>query len=234
MRFWRKAIVIAWKDILSEMRTREIVSSVLVFAILVIVIFNFAFGGRQQTINLVAPGILWVTFAFAGVLSLNRSFILEKEENCLEGLMACPVSREVIYVGKIVSREVIYVGKMLGSLLFLLLVEAIVLPIFALLFNVAVFSLQLVAVTFLTTLGFVAVGTLFSALAVNTKAREMVLPILFLPIVVPIIIAAVSASGLALSGEPWGNLSSWLAIIVAFDVIFLVASFLVFTFVIEE
>ncbi|MEE8194108.1 MAG: heme exporter protein CcmB [Dehalococcoidales bacterium] len=223
MRFWRKAIVIAWKDILSEMRTREIVSSVLVFAILVIVIFNFAFGGRQQTINLVAPGILWVTFAFAGVLSLNRSFILEKEENCLEGLMACPVSREVIYV-----------GKMLGSLLFLLFVEAIVLPIFALLFNVAVFSLQLVTVTFLTTLGFVAVGTLFSALAVNTKAREMVLPILFLPIVVPIIIAAVSASGLALSGEPWSSLSSWLAIIVAFDVIFLVASFLVFTFVIEE
>jgi heme exporter protein B len=223
MRFWRKAIVIAWKDILSEMHTREIVSSVLVFAILVMVIFNFAFGGRQQAINLVAPGILWVTFAFAGVLSLNRSFILEKEENCLEGLMACPVSREVIYV-----------GKMLGSLLFLLLVEAIVLPIFALLFNVAVFSLQLVAVTFLTTLGFVAVGTLFSALAVNTKAREMVLPILFLPIVVPIIIAAVSASGLALSGEPWSSLSSWLAIIVAFDVIFLVASFLVFTFVIEE
>ncbi len=223
MSFWRKAIVIAWKDILSEMRTREIVSSVLVFAILVMVIFNFAFGSRQQTIDLVAPGILWVTFAFAGVLSLNRSFILEKEENCLEGLMACPVSREVIYV-----------GKMLGSLLFLLLVEAMVLPIFALLFNVAVFSLQLVAITFLTTLGFVAVGTLFSALAVNTKAREMVLPILFLPIVVPIIIAAVSASGLALSGEPWSSLSSWLAIIVAFDVIFLVASFLVFTFVIEE
>ncbi|MEE9583178.1 MAG: heme exporter protein CcmB [Dehalococcoidales bacterium] len=223
MRFWRKAVVIAWKDILSEMRTMEIISSVLVFAILVIVIFNFAFGGRQQTINLVAPGILWVTFAFAGVLSLNRSFILEKEENCLEGLMACPVSREVIYV-----------GKMLGSLLFLLFVEAIVLPIFAMLFNVAVFSLQLVTVTFLTTLGFVAVGTLFSALAVNTKAREMVLPILFLPIVVPIIIAAVSASRLALSGEPWGSLSSWLAIIVAFDVIFLVASFLVFTFVIEE
>ena len=223
MRFWRKAMVIAWKDILSEMRTREIVSSVLVFAILVMVIFNFAFGGRQQAVNLVAPGILWVTFAFAGVLSLNRSFILEKEENCLEGLMACPVSREVIYV-----------GKALGSLLFLLLVEAIVLPIFALLFNVAAFSLQLVTITFLTTLGFVAVGTLFSALAVNTKPLGMVLPILFRPIVVPIIRAAVRASGLALSGEPWSSLSAWLAIIVAFDVIFLVASFLVFTFVIEE
>ena len=171
---------------------------------------------------LVAPGILWVTFAFAGVLSLSRSFILEKEEGCLEGLMVCPVSREVIYV-----------GKMLGSLLFMLVIEAIALPIFAFLFNL-VLSLQLVTITVLATVGFVAVGTLFSALAVNTRAREMVLPILFLPIVIPVIIAAVSASGLALSGDSWSSLSSWLGIIGAFDAVFLVVSFLVFAFVIEE
>ncbi len=223
MSFWRKVITITWKDIISEMRTREIVFSVLVFTLLVIVTFNFAFGASQEMIVLVAPGILWVTFAFAGVLSLNRSFILEKEEGCLEGLMVCPVSREAIYV-----------GKMLGSLLFLLIIEAIALPIFAFLFNLAVLSPQLIVITFLTTLGFVAVGTLFSALAVNTKAREMVLPILFLPIVVPIIISAVQASGLALSGEPWSSLSSWLQIIAAFDIVFLVASFLIFAFVIEE
>ena len=222
MRFWRKVIAITWKDALSEMRTREIVFSVLVFTLLVIVIFNFAFGATQETMALVAPGILWVTFAFAGVLSLNRSFILEKEEGCLEGLMVCPVSREVIYV-----------GKMLGSLLFMLIIEAIALPIFAFLFNL-VLSLQLVAITVLATVGFVAVGTLFSALAVNTRAREMVLPILFLPIIVPIIICAVKASGLALSGEPWSGISPWLQIIGAFDTIFLVVSFLIFAFVIEE
>ncbi len=222
MRFWRKVIAITWKDALSEMRTKEIVFSVLVFTLLVILIFNFAFGANQETMALVAPGILWVTFAFAGVLSLNRSFILEKEEGCLEGLMVCPISREVIYV-----------GKMLGSLLFMLIIEAIALPIFAFLFNLAL-SLQLVAITVLTTVGFVAVGTLFSALAVNTKAREMVLPILFLPIIVPIIICAVKATGLALSGEPWSDLSPWLQIIGAFDAIFLVVSFLLFTFVIEE
>ena len=222
MRFWRKVIAITWKDALSEMRTREIVFSVLVFTLLVIVIFNFAFGATQETMALVAPGILWVTFAFAGVLSLNRSFILEKEEGCLEGLMVCPVSREVIYV-----------GKMLGSLLFMLIIEAIALPIFAFLFNL-VLSLQLVVITVLTTVGFVAVGTLFSALAVNTRAREMVLPILFLPIIVPIIICAVKASGLALSGEPWSGISPWLQIIGAFDTIFLVVSFLIFAFVIEE
>ena len=223
MRFWHKVIAITWKDALSEMRTKEIVFSVLVFTLLVIVIFNFAFGASQEMMELVAPGILWVTFAFAGELSLNRSFIPEKEQDCLEGLMACPVSREVIYV-----------GKMLGSLLFMLIIEAIALLIFAFLFNLPVLSLQVVAIIVLATIGFVAVGTLFSALAVNTKAREMVLPILFLPIVVPIIISAVKASELALSGESWSRLSSWLQIIGAFDVIFLVVSFLIFAFVIEE
>jgi heme exporter protein B len=202
MSFWRKVITITWKDTLSEMRTKEIIFSVLVFTILVIVIFNFAFGANQETIVLVAPGILWTTFTFAGVLSLNRAFIPE--------------------------------NKMLGSLLFLLIIEVIALVILAFLFNLAVFSLQIVVITLLTTIGFVAVGTLFSALAVNTKAREMVLPILFLPIVIPIIISAVKASGLALSGESWGDLSSWLQIIAAFDAVFLVASFFIFTFVIEE
>jgi heme exporter protein B len=223
MMLWRKAMVIVWKDVLSEMRTKQIISSVLVFAILVLVIFNFAFGGSQQAIELVAPGILWVTFAFAGVLSLNRSFIVEREDNCLEGLMVCPISREVIYVGKV-----------LGSLIFMLMVEAVVLPVFALLFNEPVISLPVITVTLLATVGFVAVGTLFSALAVNTGAREMVLPILFLPIITPVIISAVNATALALAGEPWSGLSSWIAIIVAFDVIFLVASFVVFNYVIEE
>ncbi len=223
MKTLNKALVIAWKDILSETRTKEIISSVLIFAILVIVIFNFAFSGSQQTMISLAPGILWVTFAFAGVLSLNRAFIQEKDDDCLEGLMVCPVSRETIYL-----------GKMLGSLFFMLFIEAIVLPVFALLFNVNVISLPLITITVLTTIGFVAVGTLFSALAVNTKAREMVLPILFFPIVTPIIISAVSASGLALGGESWGSITYWLGIIAAFDVIFLVVSYLVFSFVIEE
>ncbi|MBI2868461.1 MAG: heme exporter protein CcmB [Chloroflexi bacterium] len=223
MSYWGKVLAITWKDTLNEMRTREVISSVLVFALLVIVIFNFAFTATEETVRLVAAGILWVTFAFAGVLSLNRSFIIEKEENCLEGLMACPVSREIIYLGKLAS-----------SLLFMLVVEAVALPVFAFLFNQGVFSAQLVVVTLLTTVGFVSVGTLFSALAVNTKAREMVLPILFLPVVVPLIIAAVSATDLALTGAPWPELYAWLRVIGAFDVVFLVASYLIFSFIIEE
>ncbi|MDO8568080.1 MAG: heme exporter protein CcmB [Dehalococcoidales bacterium] len=218
-----KIIAITWKDIIAEMRTKEVLTSVFIFTILVIVLFTFAFGGEAQTMAAVAPGVLWATFAFAGVLALNRTFVPEKEQGCLEGLMLCPVPREVIYL-----------GKMLGSLIFLLLVEAITLPIFAALFNVPVLTLPVILVTLLTTVGFVAVGTLFSALSINTRAREMVLPILFFPVVAPIIIAAVMASGMALGGQPWGDYLSWIEIILAFDVIFLVVSFLIFSFVIEE
>ena len=223
MKFWYQVITITKKDVFTEIRTKETVFSVLAFTLLAIIIFNFAFGADLVRTGLAAPAILWVTFAFAGVLSLNHSFIQEKEDDCLQSLMACPISREVIYV-----------GKMLSSLIFMLIVELIALAVFALLFNISVFSLQLIAITLLATIGFVAVGTLFSALAVNTRAREMVLPVLFLPIVVPIIISAVKATGLARSGKPWGELSSWLQIIGAFDIIFLVVSYLVFAYVIEE
>ena len=216
-------MTITWKDTLSEMRTKEIISAVLVFTVLVIVVFNFAFRTNQRIIELIAPGILWVAFAFAGVLNLNRSFIQEKENGCLEGLMVCPVSREVIYG-----------GKMLSCLLFMLITEAVALPVFIFLFNLQLFSLQLIIIILLATVGFAAVGTLFSALAINTKAREIVLPILFLPVVAPVLISAVSASGLAIAGEPWSALSPWLQIIAAFDTIFLVVSFLLFTYIIEE
>ena len=223
MKFWNQVISITWKDTFSEIRTREVISSVLVFTLLVIVIFNFAFGANQETLRLVAPGILWVTFTFTGVLSLNRAFIPEKEQGCLEGLMACPISREAIYV-----------GKMLASLLFMLIIEAIALPVFAFLFNLPVLTLPMVTITILATIGFVAVGTLFSALAINPRAREMVLPILFLPVMVPVIISAVNASKMALSGKPWNELASWIQIIGVFDVIFLVVSCLIFTYAIEE
>ena len=221
--FWRKVIAITWKDLRSEFRAREIITSVLVFTLLVIVIFNFAFNSGAVPMRAVAPGMLWVTFAFAGVLSLNRTFVQEKEEGCLEGLLACPVSRDVIYT-----------GKMLSSLFFMLVVEIVALPIFMVLFNLPVITWQIVTVTLLATFGFVTVGTLFSALAVNTKARELVLPFLFLPVVVPVLIAAVNATGIALEGGTWADMAIWLQVLGAFDAIFLVVSFLTFGFVIEE
>lgn len=217
-----KMLTIVWKDLLSELRARDVVTSILVFALLVIVIFNFAFGPGTENIEVIAAGILWVAFTFAGMLGLNRSFVLEKDKGCLEGLMLCPVDREVIYL-----------GKMLGCFVFMLLVELIVLPIFSVLLNLPMFPPGLVLIALLATTGFVAVGTLFSAIAVNTKAREIMLPLLFFPIAVPVLIAAVKSSALVLSGAPWGELWSWLVMIAAFDIIFLVLSSFMFEYVIE-
>jgi len=216
-----KVLSILWKDILSELRTRDIVISMLVFALLIIVIFNLAF--EPDRLGLVISGVLWIAFTFAGVLGLSRSFVLEKDKGCLEGLMLCPVDRDVIYF-----------GKMLGSLIFILVVAVIVLPIFFILFNLPIFKPELGLIVVLATIGFASVGTLFSAMSVNTKAREIMLPILFFPIVAPVIIAAVKATELVLTGESWSSLSPWLLVIVAFDAIFLVVSSLVFEFVIEE
>jgi heme exporter protein B len=221
--FWRQALAITRKDIISEVRSREIIFSVLVFALLAVVIFNFAFGSDPQTLSRVAPGIMWVTFAFSGVLSLNRAFIIERESGCMEALLVSPASRESIYV-----------GKGLGSLVFMLLVEIIVLAAFAVLFNLPIISVPVLVTMLLTTIGFVAVGTLFAAMAVNTKARELVLPILFLPIISPLVLSAVKVTDQAITGGTWGDMASSLEIIAAFDVVFVTIAYLIFGFVIEE
>ena len=217
-----KVLAIVWKDILSEVRTREIATSLVAFALLVIVVVSFALEPGELT-SPIAAGILWVAFTFAGVLGLSRSFVMEKDKGCLQGLMLCPVDRSLIYL-----------GKMLSIVVFMLVVEAIILPVFVILLDQPLFPPQLAVIALLATIGFAAVGTLFSALAVNTRARDVMLPLLFLPVASPVIIAAIKSSGLALSGESWGAIASWLGIMAAFDVIFLVVSLLVFEFVIEE
>lgn len=221
--FLRKILAIVHKDIIAELRTKEMFSSMFVFALLVIVIFNFAFELRVANVKQVAPGVLWVTFAFAGMLGLNRSFILEKDKGCLEGLLLAPVDRSAIYF-----------GKMLGNLIFMSVVEAIVLPIFWVLFNPPLFSPALLLVIVLGTVGFAGVGTLFSAIAVHTRAREVMLPILLFPIVVPLMIAAVKITGGLLDGQPLSEMRNWLNLLVGFDVIFLTVSYMTFDYVVEE
>ena len=221
--FLRKVLAIVHKDIIAELRTKEMFSSMFVFALLVIVIFNFAFELRIANVKQVAPGVLWVTFTFASMLGLNRSFILEKDKGCLEGLLLTPVDRSVIYF-----------GKMLGNLIFMLVVEAIVLPIFWVLFNPPLFSPALILVIVLGTVGFAGVGTLFSAIAVHTRAREVMLPILLFPIVVPLMIAAVKITGGLLDGQPLSEMRNWLNLLVGFDVIFLTVSYMTFDYVVEE
>jgi heme exporter protein B len=218
-----KVFAIFWKDMLTEFRAREIIISVLVFALLVLVIFSFAFSIGPDERETIAPGILWVALTFGGVIGLNRTFALEKENSRLEGLMLCPVSRAVIYW-----------GKLAGSFTFMLVIAIIITPIFLALFNLPVFLPRLALVIVLALVGFASVGTLFSALAVNTRARDIMLPILFLPFVVPVIIAAVKATGPVLTGGTWDDMLTWLQVMIAFDIIYLTASTLVFDFVIEE
>jgi len=222
-RVFIKIFTIFWKDMLTEFRTREIIISVLVFALLVLVIFSFAFGTGADMTEMVAPGILWVALTFGGVIGLSRTFAVEKENSRLEGLMLCPVDRAIIYW-----------GKLAGSFTFMLAVAVVVTPVFLALFNLPVFLPRLALVIVLALIGFAAVGTLFSALAVNTRARDIMLPILFLPVVVPVIVSAVKATAPILAGAPWGDMLTWLQIMVAFDIIYLVAATLVFEFVVEE
>ena len=225
MKFFKTVGSIFWKDVILELRTKEIFSSMFVFALLAMIIFNFTFELRKENVNQIAPGVLWVAFTFAGVLGLNRSFIIEKEKESILGLMLTPVDRSAIYLGKV-----------LGNIVFMLVVEAVTLPIFAVFFNYSFgpFIFPLLLVIALGTIGFAAVGTIFSAMSVNTRMREVMLPILLFPVMVPVIIAAVKTTGLILEGKPWTGEVPWVNLLIAFDIIFLAVSFLLFEHVIEE
>ena len=221
--FFATIFAVAWKDILLELRTKNVITAVLTFALVSMVIFSFAFEPTPKIIAIVAPGILWVAITFAGLLGLNRSFSMEEENESLEGLLLCPVTRDVIYF-----------GKLLGIFLFMLVAEAILLPVFAILYNLDVFEIGMFVIMTLTTLGFAGIGTLFSAIAVNTRSREMMLPMLLLPLASPIIIAAVESTRIVLDGGTWSEIGRWWQLILAFDVIFLIASSFVFGSVLEE
>ncbi len=222
MSFLNKVLAIVWKDVVAELRTREMLSSMLVFALLVIVIFNFSFELRVENIAQVAPGVLWVTFVFAGTLELNRSLALEMENDCLDGLFLAPMDRSAIYF-----------GKMLGNLIFISAIEALMLPISSVLFDLNLILPSLLLTIFLGTIGFAAVGTLLSAIAVNTRAREVMLPVLLFPILLPVVISVTKVTGGILDGVPLGDLAHWLRFLVAFDIIFLVVSFMTFDFVVQ-
>ena len=223
MNFLNKVLTIVWKDVLAELRTKEMFSSMFVFALLLLVIFNFSFELRIENIAEVAPGVLWVTFAFAGTLELNRSLSLEMEEGCLDGLLLAPMERTAIYF-----------GKMLGNLIFISAIEALMLPIFSALFDLNLLQPALLLTIFLGTVGFAVVGTLLSAMAVNTRAREVMLPVLLFPIILPVVISAVKVTAGILDGLPISDLVRWLRFLTGFDIIFLVVSYMTFDYVVES
>ena len=224
MSYLRKVFAVVAKDVAAELRTREMLISMFVFSLLVILIFNFAFDLRADNQKTLAPGVLWVAIAFAGMLGLSRSFIMEKDRGSMEGLLLTPVDRSAIYL-----------GKMLGNLLFISVVVVIILPIFIVLFNLSAEYLpSLVGVVILGTIGFAGVGTLFSAMAVHTRSREVLLPILLFPVVIPVMLASVKLTAAILDGVPFADVQNWFSLLVGFDLIFLALSFMLFDYVMEE
>ena len=212
-----------WKDLAAEWRSRELVSSMGVFALLVIFIFNFALELDAAAKSNVTAGVLWATFAFAGTLGLNRSMAVEKDRGCLDGLLLAPVDRTAIYF-----------GKALANLIFILCIAAIILPVYSVLYNTNLFNAGLVMVILLGVEGYVAVGTLLATMAVQTRTRDILLPILLFPVMIPVLISAVKASEGYLQAIPFDQISPWLNLLVVFDVVFTAMAFMVFEYTVEE
>lgn len=222
--FFKAMMAIARKDLAAEFRSRELLSAMLVFSMLVILIFNFALELDVKVRQSVTAGVLWTTFAFAGTLGLNRSMAVEKDRGCMDGLLLAPVDRSAIFFGKAIS-----------NLVFMLVVEAIVIPLYAMLYNeTRIFQLEFLGVLLLGFIGYIAVGTLLSTMSVQTRTRDVLLPILLFPVAVPVLLASVKASGGIVAGLPFEEILAPLNLLIVYDVVFIAASFMIFDYVVEE
>lgn len=223
MKFFSQLAAIILKELQVEWRTKETLSAMLVFALLVLVIFNFAFELQGLDMKVIGPGILWVAFSFSGIIGLGRSFAQERDKGSLEGMLLAPVDRGAIFLGKAVA-----------NLVFIAVMEAITLPLFVVLFNIGLDWFPLVGYVLMGTIGFAGVGTLLSAIAASTRMREVMLPVLLFPILVPLLVASVKLTVGALQGLAFSDYSGWFNLLLAYDVVFIVVAYLVFEFVVEE
>jgi heme exporter protein B len=200
-------------------------SSMLFFALIVILVFSFSFSMDQDAARQLIAGIIWVAFTFTGIIGLGKSFTAELQNDCLEALQISPVPKGAIYLGKV-----------LANFLFMLSVEILLFPLFILFFNLEVVEELgiLLLIFFLATLGLSAVGTLFSALTVQIRAREVMLPVLLLPLAVPVMIAAVESTRGTLNGDPYSFYAQWIELLVVFDIIFTVVSFWLFDLILDS
>jgi len=223
--FLRLAFAIAGKDIRLELRSRTALLSAIVFSALVLVVFNFARDPTALAAVDLAPSVLWVTFAFGAVIALNRAFYVERENAALDGILLAPVPRSALYV-----------GKLLANLAFVGVVEAVALPLFVLFFNVSLGHALpgILGVTALATIGFVAVGTIFSAMVVRTRFAELMLPVLLLPFMVPPLVGAVQVTAKLLAGRPLSEMMGWLRLLTLYDIGFVTLCILVFPAVVDE
>jgi heme exporter protein B len=220
MSMLRQVGAIVAKDLVAELHTREILSAMFVFAIMAMLIFSFALDLRGAAGRAAAPGVLWTTIAFSGTLGLSRTLAREQENGCLSGLLLA-----------VEERSVVFFGKAVGSFVLMLAVEVVLLPLGSVLLDVNLLRLDVFVVLLLGTIGYAAVGTLLAAIAVNTRAREVMLPILALPVLVPLLIAAVQATAGLLGGAD--SVGSWLRILVIYDLLITAVGVATFEFVVE-
>ncbi|HEX9729202.1 MAG TPA: heme exporter protein CcmB [Gemmatimonadales bacterium] len=221
----RAATVIALKDLSLELRTKTAFASGLVFAVLVLAILFFSRDPTAVASRDIAPGALWVTFTFASILGLNRAFVLEHEQRAMDAILLAPIPRSAIFW-----------GKFAGNLVFVGTIEAVSIPLFVVFYDVAVWPYlpSLLLVIALATVAFVAVGTLFSAIAVRTQYAEMMLPLLLLPFLVPPLVGGVQLTARVLDGRPLSDLGGWLRLIGGFDLAFVTLAALLFPVVLED
>jgi heme exporter protein B len=212
MRFLRQVTVITVKDLRAEMRTKEAINASLAFAMVILLILSFGFDPDETTTREISGGLLWIVFTFAGTLVLNRSFARELPNDCLDGLLAAPIPGPVLFV-----------GKALSNFLFILAVELVALPLFGIFYNVR-WTQQfwpLMLVLALGTWGLTTIGTVFSALTVNIRLREVMLPLLVYPLMIPMLLGAMRLTALLVAGQPIaGDETVWLRLLFGFDIIF--------------
>jgi len=224
MRYARRTWVVLWKDLLTERRSKESANALLFFSLLLLFLFQFALGPDRQRLHAALPGLLWLGFVLAGLLGIGRSFVGEHDNECWDGLRLAPGDKSAIYLGKFLANFALMVA-----------VEVVLLALFGFFFDVPLGPAlgPLVLVLLLGTIGLAAVGTLFAAMTAQLRARELLFPVLLLPAQVPLLLAAVSTTEAALNGQPLGEVSHWLGLLVAADVVYVVIGLLTFEFVLD-
>lgn len=220
----RAAAILLAKELRLEFRTRELLSATVIFALVVVVLFSFAFDPTSAESRRYGPGLLWIAFLFAGSLMVNPSFAREQANDTLDALRMAPVSSFAILS-----------GKMLANFIFMSLAEVVLVPVFAVLYNVSLAGVvwRLILVLVLGTSGLVITGTVFSAISAHARMRELLLPLLLLPILAPLLIAAVEATASLLTEQPALD-RTWVAFLAGFDIVFLTASWLLCDYLVEE
>ena len=221
--FWQVVMSIIRKDFQAEFRSRELIGSMGLFALLSVLVFSFALELDRVARTEAISGVLWVTIVFASILGLNRSMAMERDNGNLDALLIAPIHRAAIFC-----------GKLFGNFIFTLVIGLLLVPLMTILYNVSLFDGWLILVLIMGTLGFTTIGTLLAAMTVQTRAREALLPIVMLPIILPLLLAAVKASTSTLNADPQADWMTWVQIVAGLDLIYLTLCVLLFEYVIEE